>query len=279
MAARNRPRALPKEDGDAHEERDLWTKIVNELKELARMSKRVNELAAEILDEEQRLADGDPSWREYEHLEKLYEEHINLAEREQETLHSVVEKNDLLIALRTATEGGDRGVDKKRGKRKLDDALTSDSPTRTTKIARGASAAPSADALYINSEVAYRRPKQKGAEDMWIQCVVVNIIGGDGAKRRYEVQDPEPDEAGDHGKTYKASANALIPIPRESAGLPVYPVGKQVLARYPETTTFYRAEVMGTKRDGTCRLKFEGEEEVGKETEVERRLVLDFGNK
>lgn len=58
MAARNRPRALPKEDGDAHEERDLWTKIVNELKELARMSKRVNELAAEILDEEQRLAVG-----------------------------------------------------------------------------------------------------------------------------------------------------------------------------------------------------------------------------
>lgn len=64
---------------------------------------------------------------------------------------------------------------------------------------------------------------------------------------RYEVQDPEPDEAGDHGKTYKASANALIPIPRESVGLPIYPVGKQVLARYPETTTFYRAEVMGTK--------------------------------
>lgn len=33
------------------------------------------------------------------------------------------------------------------------------------------------------------------------------------------------------------------------------------------------------QRDGTCRLKFEGEEEVGKETEVERRLVLDVGNK
>jgi len=64
---------------------------------------------------------------------------------------------------------------------------------------------------------------------------------------RYEVQDPEPDEAGGHGTTYKASANALIPIPKDSTGLPQYPVGKQVLARYPETTTFYRAEVMGTK--------------------------------
>lgn len=64
---------------------------------------------------------------------------------------------------------------------------------------------------------------------------------------RYEVQDPEPDEAAGHGTTYKASANALIPIPKDSAGLQPYPVGKQVLARYPETTTFYRAEVMGTK--------------------------------
>jgi len=33
------------------------------------------------------------------------------------------------------------------------------------------------------------------------------------------------------------------------------------------------------QRDGTCRLRFEGEEEVGKETEVERRLVLEFGGK
>ena len=63
---------------------------------------------------------------------------------------------------------------------------------------------------------------------------------------RYEVQDPEPDDAGGHGK-YKAFASALIPIPRDSTNLPPYPIGKQVLARYPETTTFYRAEVMGTK--------------------------------
>lgn len=61
MAARNRPRALPKEDVDAHEERDLWTKIVNELKELSRMSKRVNELLSEIAQEEERLADSGSS--------------------------------------------------------------------------------------------------------------------------------------------------------------------------------------------------------------------------
>ena len=39
---------------------------------------------------------------------------------------------------------------------------------------------------------------------------------------RYEVQDPEPDDAGGHSK-YKAGASALIPIPRTAEGLPNYP--------------------------------------------------------
>lgn len=47
-----------------------------------------------------------------------------------------------------------------------------------------------------------------------------------------------------------------------------------MLARYPDTSTFYPAIVVGHKKDGRVRLKFDGEEEVNKETEVERRLVL-----
>ena len=48
MAARNRPRAVPKDESDAHEERDLWSRIVNDLKELTRQSKRIDELSKEI---------------------------------------------------------------------------------------------------------------------------------------------------------------------------------------------------------------------------------------
>ena len=48
MAARNRPRALPRDDADAHEERELWSKIVNDLKDRTRQSKRINEIADEI---------------------------------------------------------------------------------------------------------------------------------------------------------------------------------------------------------------------------------------
>ena len=47
-----------------------------------------------------------------------------------------------------------------------------------------------------------------------------------------------------------------------------------MLARYPETTTFYRAEVHGIMKD-MYRLKFE--EDAGQEMEVARRFVLELG--
>ena len=93
---------------------------------------------------------------------------------------------------------------------------------------------------------------------------------------RYEVQDPEPDENGQPGQVYKTSATALIAIPREGDPLVDFPVGKQVLARYPETTTFYRAFIAGGKKE-VYRLKFEDDQ--GQEMEVARRFVLDVNSK
>lgn len=92
----------------------------------------------------------------------------------------------------------------------------------------------------------------------------------------YEVQDPEPDESGAPGDIYKASAAALIAIPPPGTVLADYSVGKHVLARYPETTTFYRAEVTAMKKD-VCRLRFEDDQ--NQEMEVDRRYVLDVSNK
>lgn len=87
------------------------------------------------------------------------------------------------------------------------------------------------------------------------------------------MQDPEPDDNGLPGQIYKALATALIAIPSADTILPDYPVGKQVLARYPETTTFYRALVTNVKKD-VYRLKFEDDNE--NEMEVTRRFVLDL---
>ena len=53
-------------------------------------------------------------------------------------------------------------------------------------------------------------------------------------------------------------------------------MGKIVLARYPETTTFYRAEVTGFNKDAYC-LKFEDDRD--QKMWVDRRYVLDLGNR
>lgn len=102
------------------------------------------------------------------------------------------------------------------------------------------------DEIRVGSEVAYHLPKAKQSDAEWIQCNVVRITG-DPPKQRYEVQDPEPDENGNMSQPYKTYASNLILIPEESSGLPPLPTGTMVLARYPETTTFYRAEVITTK--------------------------------
>jgi SAGA-associated factor 29 len=101
------------------------------------------------------------------------------------------------------------------------------------------------DEIRAGSRVAFHLPKAKQSDAEWIQCNVIRVTG-EFPKVRYEVQDPEPD---DHGtiQTYKANASSLILIPDDSVGLPPLPAGTMVLARYPETTTFYKAEVISTK--------------------------------
>ncbi|CAI7642426.1 unnamed protein product [Penicillium pancosmium] len=132
--------------------------------------------------------------------------------------------------------------------------------------------------LVIGAQVVFKHSKNKqGVEGEGIQCIIKNISGDGHKKRWYDVQDPEPNENGEQGAVYKTTASSLIPIPHVSSSLPAFTVGKQVLARYPDTTTFYRAEVMGSRKD-VYRLKFEGEED-DKEMEVDRRYVLDIPNK
>lgn len=123
--------------------------------------------------------------------------------------------------------------------------------------------------IYIGLEVAYKLRNRHS--DEWIQCSVEKIIG-DGIK--FEIKDLEPDENNNPGQVFKANYKEILLIPPEGSDLINYTYGCKVLARYPDTSTFYPAIVVGHKKDGRVRLKFDGEEEVNKETEVERRLVL-----
>lgn len=106
---------------------------------------------------------------------------------------------------------------------------------------------------------------------------------------RYEIIDSDPDPP-TPPQPYRASVNALVPVPKTNEGLSELPPRRTVLAVYPFTTTFYKAEVVasrpgkGLKKDGKdigadlkegyVRLRFEGEDEADTEKDVERRYVL-----
>jgi SAGA-associated factor 29 len=74
----------------------------------------------------------------------------------------------------------------------------------------------------------------------------------------------------------------MTPIPAVGSALPDLKPKTNVLALYPGTTTFYKAEVVvGKKKEGDggpplgyVRLRFEGEDEAEPDKDVERRYVL-----
>ncbi|KAG9695121.1 hypothetical protein KCU76_g4715, partial [Aureobasidium melanogenum] len=134
--------------------------------------------------------------------------------------------------------------------------------------------------LSLGAHVFYRN-KGRTQEGEGILCRVTNVIG-EGKQRRYEIQDADPDPVpgGELPPPYRASVAHLMPIPTENKGLADLNKGRHVLAQYPDTTTFYKAEVsanwrakdLSLDRGDYVRLSFEGDEM--KVMEVERRFVL-----
>ncbi|KAI1525497.1 repeatdomain containing protein [Pyrenophora tritici-repentis] len=151
---------------------------------------------------------------------------------------------------------------------------------------------PQTEVLYRNNAKNRSSTSSMPFEGEGILCRVTSVIG-EGKQRRYEIIDADPDPPSP-SVPYRASVNHLIPIPPPSgnATLPDLNKGKNVLALYPGTTTFYKAEVVAVwrqsdgrvkKEDGgkegetvenLVRLRFEGEDEADREMSVERRYVL-----
>lgn len=125
----------------------------------------------------------------------------------------------------------------------------------------------------LGAEVAFKPKAQNNEEHDWIQGIVVKVIG-EGKSRRYDVQDPFPDDSS-RTVIHRSSASSMVPIPPLGSPLGPYEIGKQVLALYPETTTFYRAEVKSMLENGSkVQLLFEDEAQ-GALKVVDRRFVLD----
>lgn len=126
-------------------------------------------------------------------------------------------------------------------------------------------------------DVVFKPKPQATAESTeWMMGKVQQVLG-EGKARRYKVQDADPDIPPGDRVEYKTSASNMIPIPPPGAELPDLDKGKTVLALYPDSTTFYKAEVMG--RDaatGRVSLRFEGEEKSDTFQLVERRYVVEY---
>lgn len=127
----------------------------------------------------------------------------------------------------------------------------------------------------LNAEVAFK-PKAviPGVEPDWIQGLVVKVIG-EGKSRRYDVKDPFPDQPITGDSIWRSSASSMVPIPPEGTILQDYEIGKRVLALYPGTSTFYRADVKAMVDGGKKVLLLFDEESLESVKEVPRRFVLD----
>ncbi|KAK6199887.1 Mannose-6-phosphate isomerase [Pestalotiopsis sp. IQ-011] len=154
---------------------------------------------------------------------------------------------------------------------------------RSTPVAKAGSVEPQNSAANIarskvifakGEEVAFKPKPQNNEPTDWILGVVQDVRG-EGKSRRYRVLDADMDESGKQ-KEFRSSASSMIGIPKEGVSLPPLESGKVVLALYPNTTTFYKAEVHGMDVEGKVNLKFEGEESSNTVQAVARRFVVEY---
>ncbi|KII86869.1 hypothetical protein PLICRDRAFT_143412 [Plicaturopsis crispa FD-325 SS-3] len=135
------------------------------------------------------------------------------------------------------------------------------------------------------------KPGDEADENTWILAVVTKCID----KNRYEVQDAEPQEDGQPGQFYNTTLRAIIPLPDPTAppsspahlnAYPEFPPRSVVMALYPDTSCFYRAEVTASpgssqtrgapsaKHAPTYKLKFEDDDD--QEHSVAAQWVVEW---
>ncbi|KAH8114515.1 SGF29 tudor-like domain-containing protein [Phellopilus nigrolimitatus] len=135
--------------------------------------------------------------------------------------------------------------------------------------------------LQEGRKVAFHPPTTGGGEadeNTWILAVVTKCQNHE--KHRYEVQDAEPQEDGQPGQRYSSNLKTMMPLPDPDAppnspshpnAYPVFGMGSTVMALYPDTSCFYRAEVtevIAAPREGRLhsakqayRLRFEDDDD------------------
>ncbi|CAN8105620.1 unnamed protein product [Discula destructiva] len=181
-----------------------------------------------------------------------------------------------------ASSGGPSSSDRS-GPGNRDSVPPRDTPSKAGSVEPGAgvvgSSATRAKVVFVeNQDVAFKPKSSETGE--WFLGKVKRVTG-EGKGRRYIVKDEDPDLPETERREFKMSASGMISIPSPSgkaeSALPKLDKGKMVLALYPDSTTFYKAEVMGMDAaTGSVALRFEGEEQSGTQQMVDRRFVVDY---
>ncbi|KAL4251861.1 SAGA-associated factor 29 [Abortiporus biennis] len=286
---RNAPKLPP-----STEEVEFWTHAAASLSKLSTL--HTNQETSDAIGRVNRLLsawpadDTVPPAEGFDNVKNVYKkltsglnEIKSAADRDAKAIDDVIERLDILIALRKASES--IPPEKRKRPRGHSPAVVStpatpvvNSTSRGVSItlpARGSvgpqvpfSREPKARRealakqlpLKEGRKVAFHQPKKDGADggrdEEWILAVVTKCINQD--KNRYEVQDPEPQEDGQPGACYNTTLRAIIPLPDPNAppdsaehlsAYPEFPTGSVVMALYPDTSCFYRAEVIASPRD------------------------------
>ncbi|PRP77067.1 hypothetical protein PROFUN_14612 [Planoprotostelium fungivorum] len=123
-------------------------------------------------------------------------------------------------------------------------------------------------------QVAARVTKDREDPEAWILAAIVSY---DEHKQQYEVEDEDPgdeSEPNPYRKHYFLPCHCLIPLPAETDKLKEIPKGTKVLSMFPDTTSFYVAEVVNPpkgKKNPEYTVKFEDDDDETGET-PERRV-------
>jgi len=124
--------------------------------------------------------------------------------------------------------------------------------------------------------VAARISKDRDYPEEWI---LASIVSFDEHKQIYEVEDADPELVGDENdpipyrRHYFMPPNRIIPLPGLENKSKEIPKGTEVLAMFPETTSFYRAIVEMPpkgKKNPDYILKFDDDDDDSGQTPLRR---------
>jgi SAGA-associated factor 29 len=135
------------------------------------------------------------------------------------------------------------------------------------------------DALKAGEKVAARVPiaAEDSESDLWILAAVVRYLTD---KKKYEIEDEDPGDEGDPNpvrKHYRLNKKNIVALPKIFNPNQVFGKGSQVLAMFPNTTTFYPAIIEKEASKVTnmmYALKFEDDEEQGRR--VSRKVSFKY---